>query len=50
MSALSTKEIDASQLATKANIRELELRLQIRIGAMIFALGGVLIALKFLSL
>lgn len=48
--------IDVSHLATKEDIREirsdmreLELGMTIRLGAVIMALGGVLIAVKFLN-
>lgn len=50
------QEQNASTLATKgdidglkAELRELELRLKLQIGTMIFALGGVLIAIKYLG-
>lgn len=46
----------SEQMATKADIAiietkidALEMRLTIRLGAMIFALGGVLLAVKFLG-
>jgi hypothetical protein len=48
------RESDLQSSTTKADLRELELRLQaqlkdlqIRIGSMIFALGGILIAIKY---
>ena len=47
-----TVEINAvkTEIAeVKASLRELELRMTVRLGAMIMALGGVLIAIKFLG-
>lgn len=57
------RDVDTSEVATKgdlkdlrAEMREMELRLQAQIkdqtiknGAMIFALGGMLVAIKFLG-
>ncbi len=57
------RDVDTSELATRADIltvksdikdvrnemREMELRLKLQIGGMIFALGGVLLAVKFLG-
>lgn len=47
-------EIDVTHAATKNDLRELELKIenklkdmQIRIGTMIIALGGILIAVKY---
>jgi len=41
------REVDMLSAATKADIRELELRLKLHLGGMIFALGGVLVAIKY---
>ncbi len=48
------REVDLNSAATKADLRELELKLenrlkdlQLRLGGMIVALGGVLIAVKY---
>jgi len=41
------RAIDLASLATKSDLEILELRLKIQIGAMIFALGGVLVAVKY---
>jgi hypothetical protein len=41
-------EIKAT-MATKADLRDLESRMTIRLGSMIMALGGVLIAIKFMG-
>ena len=48
------RESDISSAATKADLRELELRLQnqlkdlqLKLGGMIVALGGVLTAIKY---
>ncbi len=41
------RAIDLASLATKADLQMLELRLKVQIGTMIFALGGVLLAVKF---
>ncbi len=50
VSHLVTKdELKATESSINATIRELELRMTIRLGAMIMALGGVLIAVKFLN-
>lgn len=38
-----------SEMATKHDLKELELRMTIKLGAMIMALGGILIAVKFLG-
>ena len=38
-----------TQLATKTDLERLKHELTIRIGGMIFALGGVLVAIKFLE-
>lgn len=38
-----------TQLATKSDLERLKHELTIRIGGMIFALGGVLVAIKFLE-
>jgi hypothetical protein len=43
------RDIDMEHLATKTDLRELELRMTIRLGGMIMALGGVLIAVKYLG-
>lgn len=43
------REIDMASAATKADLRELELRLKLHLGSMIVALGGVLIAIKYLG-
>ena len=44
-------QVDFSHLATraetKADLRELELRLKLHIGGMLFALGGLLVAIKY---
>jgi hypothetical protein len=40
-------EDNRSDLATKADLRELELRLEVKLGGMMMALGGVLIAIKY---
>jgi len=52
----ASREIDLGAAATKGDLKELELRLenkikdlQIKLGAMLFALGGILIAVKFFS-
>jgi hypothetical protein len=52
----ASKDADFSHLATKEDIntlrsemREIELRLTIKLGAMVFALGGFLIAVKYLG-
>jgi hypothetical protein len=39
--------ISTLHVKIEGNIRELELRLKVQIGTMIFALGGVLIAVKY---
>ena len=41
------KEQSLQDAATKADLRELELRLKLHIGSMIVALGGVLVAIKY---
>ncbi len=41
------REIDTTQVATKADLREMELRMTVRLGGMIIGLGGLLIALKY---
>jgi hypothetical protein len=41
------REESLREAATKAGLRELELRLKLHIGGMIMALGGVLIAIKY---
>ena len=43
-----TRESDLAVQATKRDLIELELRLKLHIGAMIFALGGILIAIKYI--
>ncbi len=43
------REIDTTQVSTKADLREMELRMTVRLGGMMMALGGVLIAIRFLS-
>lgn len=43
------QDVSLTQAATKADLRELELRLKLHLGSMIMALGGVLIAIKFFS-
>ena len=50
ISDLATKgDLTALRSELKSEIRELELRLTIKMGAMSFALGGVLLAVKFFS-
>lgn len=41
------QDVDLSYLATKADLREQELHIIIKLGGMIFALGGILLAVKF---
>ena len=41
--------LSETQLATKTDLERLKHELTIRIGGMIFALGGVLVAIKFLE-
>lgn len=41
------REQSLDEAATKADLRELELRLKLHLGTMIVGLGGVLIAVKF---
>ncbi len=43
------RAIDLASLATKPDLEIFELRLKVQIGAMIFALGGVLVAIKYLG-
>lgn len=40
-------ELDKTKTTLEASIRESELRVTIRLGTMIFALGGILLAVKF---
>ncbi|RIK94860.1 MAG: DUF1640 domain-containing protein [Proteobacteria bacterium] len=42
-----TREFDLSSLATKQDLRESELRITMKLGTLITALGGVLIAIKY---
>jgi CxxC motif-containing protein (DUF1111 family) len=47
---LATKsDLRTESFSIKSEMREMELRLTIKMGAMIFTLGGVLVAIKFLS-
>jgi len=41
------RDVDMLSAATKADLRELELRLKLHLDGMIVALGGVLIAVKY---
>jgi hypothetical protein len=43
------REQSLQEAATKADLRELELHLKLHIGSMIMALGGILIAIKYLG-
>ncbi len=49
----AAKEIDLSRVVTTEvfdlRLREMELRLKLHIGGMIFTLGGLLIAVKYLG-
>ena len=53
LESFATKEdirsIKADIDLLKGEMREMELRLKLHLGAMIFALGGVLVAVKFLG-
>lgn len=42
-----SRELDLSSLATKQDLRESELRITMKLGTLIMALGGVLIAIKY---
>lgn len=42
-----TRELDLSSLATKQDLRESELRVTMKLGTLITALGGILIAIKY---
>ncbi len=43
----AVREVDTTQVSTKADLREMDLRMTVRLGGMIITLGGVLIAIKY---
>ncbi len=49
MSAEEQAKLSETQLATKVDLELLKHDLTIRVGGMIMALGGVLVAIKFLG-